>query len=86
MITETLSPSYFQRCRVSRQFEISSGSQLDERHSALEVAGRLISDSALKVVFSYYPVCRCQRTSRSVHSKRQKKLNFDRFGTRLRLS
>src|SRR5437016_13468624 len=25
----------------------------------------LISDSALKVVFSYYPVCRCQRTSRS---------------------
>src|SRR5216117_2365417 len=32
----------------------------------------LISDSALKVVFSYYPVCRCQRTSRSVHSKRQK--------------
>jgi len=23
----------------------------------------LISDSALKVVFSYYPVCRCQRTS-----------------------
>src|SRR6266487_535015 len=23
-----------------------------------------ISDSALKVVLSYYPVCRCQRTSR----------------------
>jgi len=23
----------------------------------------LISDSALKVVLSYYPVCRCQRTS-----------------------
>jgi hypothetical protein len=25
--------------------------------------GVLISDSALKVVLSYYPVCRCQRTS-----------------------
>jgi len=40
----------------------------------------LISDSALKVVFSYYPVCRCQRTSPSVHSRRQKKLNLDRYG------
>jgi len=26
---------------------------------------RLDSDSALKVVLSYYPVCRCQRTSSS---------------------
>src|SRR5438270_5189154 len=32
---------------------------------AFGTASLLISDSALKVVFSYYPVCRCQRTSRS---------------------
>src|SRR5437870_9954539 len=35
-----------------------------------------ISDSALKVVLSYYPVCRCQRTSPHVHFRRQKKLNL----------
>jgi len=37
----------------------------------------LISDSALKVVFSYYPVCRCQRTSRSRTFQTTKKLNLD---------
>jgi len=36
----------------------------------------LISDSALKVVFSYYPVCRCQRTSRSRTFQTTKKLNL----------
>jgi len=35
-----------------------------------------ISDSALKVVLSYYPVCRCQRTSRFSHIQATKKLNF----------
>ena len=34
--------------------------------------GVLISDSALKVVLSYYPVCRCQRTSLP-HTFRHKK-------------
>src|SRR5436309_2667492 len=37
----------------------------------------LISDSALKVVFSYYPVCRCQRTSRSRTFHTTKKLNLE---------
>ena len=44
----------------------------------------LISDSALKVVFSYYPVCRCQRTSpasagvnRSRTFQTTKKPNFE---------
>src|SRR5882762_4224788 len=37
----------------------------------------LISDSALKVVFSYYPVCRCQRTSRSHPFQTTKKLNLE---------
>src|SRR5207237_741586 len=32
----------------------------------------LISDSALKVVLSYYPVCRCQRTSILTHIQTQK--------------
>src|SRR5437667_12393088 len=31
-----------------------------------------ISESALKVVLSYYPVCRCQRTSIHVHFRAQK--------------
>src|SRR5437588_5600217 len=37
----------------------------------------LISDSALKVVLSYYPVCRCQRTSRSRTFETTKKLNLE---------
>jgi hypothetical protein len=41
---------------------------------------RLISDSALKVVSSYYPVCRCQRTSRFRTFEATKKLNLDRYG------
>ncbi len=36
---------------------------------------RLDSDSALKVVLSYYPVCRCQRTSSFAHLA-TKKLNL----------
>src|SRR5438477_10754348 len=35
-----------------------------------------ISDSALKVVLSYYPVCRCQRTNRFRTFQATKKLNF----------
>src|SRR5260370_41839303 len=50
---------------------------------SLLCASALISDSALKVVLSYYPVCRCQRTSpkllRGKHSRPfqiTKKLNL----------
>src|SRR5260370_2295381 len=44
-----------------------------------------ISDSALKVVLSYYPVCRCQRTSRFSHIQATKKTQFhtdDKFRCR----
>ena len=79
MITETLGPATSNTAVRLVCLKLLGVSKLWERHSALEVAGLLISDSALKVVFSYYPVCRCQRTSRPAHSS-TKKLNLDRYG------
>jgi len=87
MITETLSPSYFQSCHSSARFEDGRARLQAWNYSALEVAGCLISDSALKVVFSYYPVCRCQRTSHSRTFEEIKKPNLTAdFESRFRLS
>ncbi len=59
---------------VITEISLSGVSQKRATVSASRRDAATVSDSALKVVFSYYPVCRCQRTSRSRTFQTTKKL------------